>query len=154
GKFKFTQCTTPAQGTLTGTVTACDTGAPIDQAMVKVTGGPSDGFSTATLANGTYSMKLAPGMYSVVVSSVPHGCTPSTPQMVTISDGATSTANACLSGPANTSFVSSSISGGNGNGIIERDECNDLSVTIKSTGCSSTSNTTAVLSSSTPGVVI
>src|SRR5215470_17743973 len=69
GKFKFTTCTAPAQGTLSGTVTYCDTGAPVSGAVVTASGGPSNGYSCANLPNGTYSMNLAPGNYTVMVTS-------------------------------------------------------------------------------------
>src|SRR4030095_12027273 len=34
GKFKFGSCTPPQQGTLTGVITTCDTGAPLQSAQV------------------------------------------------------------------------------------------------------------------------
>jgi hypothetical protein len=40
GAFKFVGTVAPDQGTLTGTITACDTGAPLKDALVQVTGGP------------------------------------------------------------------------------------------------------------------
>jgi hypothetical protein len=153
-KFKFASCTTPAQGTLAGTITACDTGQPLQFAMVEATGGPSNGFSTATIANGTYSMKLAPGNYSVTISAVGHDCMTAGPFSVTINDGATTTLNQCLTGKAKFVFQSAAISGGDGDGIIERNECNNLNVTIKNDGCLTGTNVSAVLSSSTPGVTI
>jgi Carboxypeptidase regulatory-like domain/HYR domain len=154
GRFKVATCTTPAQGTLAGTITACDTGQPLQYAVVAVTGGPSNGFSTATIANGTYSVQLAPGSYSVMVSAVGHQCMSAGPFAVTINDGATTTLSQCLSGAAQFLFQAAAISGGDGDGIIERDECNNLSVTIKNDGCLIGSNVSAVLSSSTPGVTI
>jgi hypothetical protein len=154
GKFKFATCTAPPQGTLTGTVTACDTGQPLAFALVEVSGGPSNGFSSATIANGTYSMQLSPGTYSVNFSAAGHDCMAAGPFMVTITDGQTTTLNQCLTGAAKFIFQSSAISGGNGNGIIERNECNNLNVTIKNDGCLTGSNVSAVLSSSTSGVTI
>jgi hypothetical protein len=154
GRFKFTTCTPPAQGTLAGTITACDTGLPLQFALVEVSGGPSNGFSSASIANGTYSIKLAPGTYSVNISAGDHVCAPAGPFTVTINDGATTTLNQCLSGAAKFIFQSAAISGGNGNGIIERNECNNLNVTIKNDGCLTGANVSAVLSSSTPGVIV
>lgn len=153
-KFKFATCTAPAQGTLVGTITACDTGLPLQYATVEATGGPSNGFSTATIANGTYTLKLAPGNYTVNVTAVGHDCMAAGPFSVTISDGATTTQNACLTGAAKFLFQSTAISGGDGDGIIEANECNNLNVTIKNDGCLTGSNVTAVLSSTTPGVTI
>ncbi|MEK6304147.1 MAG: HYR domain-containing protein [Acidobacteriota bacterium] len=153
-KFKFPTCTAPPQGTLSGTVTACDTGAPLQFALVEVSGGPSDGFSAATIANGTYSKKLAPGTYSVTFSAAGHACAPAGPITVIIIDGQTTTLNQCLSGAAKFVAQSSALSGGDGDGIIERNECNNLNVTIKNDGCLTGSNVSAVLSSTTPGVTI
>jgi hypothetical protein len=154
GRFKFATCTAPAQGVLTGIITACDTGAPLQFALIEVSGGPSNGFSAATLANGTYTMHLAPGTYTVNVSAVGHDCNPAGPFTVTITDGGTTTLSACLSGSAKPIFSSATISGGNGNGVIDRNECNNLTVAIKNDGCSTAANVSATISSSTPGVTI
>ncbi|MEP6822313.1 MAG: carboxypeptidase-like regulatory domain-containing protein, partial [Chthoniobacterales bacterium] len=123
GTFKFAGTTAPPQGTLRGSITACDTGALLSDALVQVSGGPSTGFSSATLPDGTYSMQLTPGTYSVTVSDPAHKCAVAGPFPVTITNGTTTTLNQCLSGAATFLFESSaiSISGGNGNGIIERD---------------------------------
>ena len=67
GAFKFDGTTAPPQGTLSGTITACDTGAPLKDALVQVTGGPSTGFSAGTKPDGTYSMNLSPGSYSATM---------------------------------------------------------------------------------------
>jgi Carboxypeptidase regulatory-like domain len=154
GKFKFAGCTPPPQGTLTGVITACDTGAPLQSAEVSVSSGPSNGFSTTTDATGTYSIKLAPGNYTVDVSAVGRSCAPAGPLAATIADGGTTTLNACLSGAAKFIFQSAAVSGGNGNGVIDRNECNNLNVTIKNDGCLLGTNVSAVLSTSTPGVTI
>ncbi len=135
GTFKFPTCTAPAQGTLSGTITDCDGGATFDASMVMVAGGPSAGFSATSNADGTYSTQLAPGDYTVTVSSAPHGCTLAGPFNVTIIDGETTTLDACLTGTPNTAYMSTAVSGGNGNGVIDSNECNDLSVTLMVSGC-------------------
>ena len=156
GAFKFAATTAPPQGTLNGTITACDTGAVLKDAFVQVSGGPSSGFSSATMPNGTYSMKLSPGNYSVTVSDPAHKCTAIGPFNVTITNGGTTTLNKCLSGTATFVYQSSavSVSGGNGNGIIEPNECNNVSVSITNDGCILGTNITATLSSTTPGVTV
>ncbi len=154
GKFKFATCTAPPQGTLSGTITACDTGQPLAFALAEVSGGPSNGFSAASIANGTYSMKLAPGTYSVSFSAAGHDCMAAGPFMVTITDGQTSTLNQCLTGAAKFALQAPAVSGGDGDGVIERDECNNLNVTIRNDGCLTGSTVSAVLSSATPGVTI
>lgn len=156
GAFKFAGTTAPPQGTLSGTITACDTGAPLKDALVKVTGGPSDGFSSATMANGTYSMQLSPGNYSVMISDPAHNCNPIGPFNVTITNGGTATVNQCLSGTARIVLQSNTIlaSGGNGNGIIEANECNNLNVSVLNDGCLLGSGISGTLSTTTPGVTI
>ncbi|MBA3607749.1 MAG: DUF11 domain-containing protein [Chthoniobacterales bacterium] len=156
GAFKFAGTTAPAQGTLSGTITACDTGVPLKDALVEVTGGPSTGFSAATKADGTFSMNLSPGSYSATIIDPAHLCDAIGPFPVTITNGNTTTLDKCLSGVARFIFDSSAISatGGNGNGIIEPNECNLLDVTILNDGCLLGSGVSAVLSSTTPGVTI
>jgi hypothetical protein len=156
GAFKFAGTTAPAQGTLSGTITACDTGAPLKDAFIQVTGGPSTGFSAATKPDGTYSMNLSPGSYSATIVDPAHNCSAIGPFPVTINDGGNTTLDECLTGVARFAFVSSAVSvtGGNGNGIIEPNECNDLDVTILNDGCLLGSDVSAVLSTTTPEVTI
>ncbi len=82
GSFKFAECTAPAQGTLTGTVTNSANGSPVSGALVQV----SNGFSRLTDATGNYSLNLTPGTYSVTVSAFGFNSATAT---VTINDGAT-----------------------------------------------------------------
>src|SRR5439155_983215 len=60
GAFKFAGTVAPDQGTLSGTITACDTGAPLKDALVQVTDGPSTGFSAATTPEVTISRPNSP----------------------------------------------------------------------------------------------
>jgi len=152
GTFTVATCTPPQQGTLTGTVTDCATAQPLDRVLVSVSGGPSTGFSSATIANGTYSMKLAPGTYQVTFGG--RGCNTAGPFQVTVTNGNTTTLNSCVTGAPQAAFVSATVSGGNGNGVIDRNECNTLNVTISNPGCAAMTGVSAVLSSSTPGVTI
>ncbi len=86
GSFKVDPgCTPPPMGTLQGTIRFVDTGEPIAGALVEV----SDGHSGATLANGTYAIKLSPGAYTVTVSDPALGCASSSSASVVISDGPT-----------------------------------------------------------------
>ena len=153
GRFKFANIMAPPQGTLSGTITTCDNGLPLADALVQVSGGPSTGFSTGTL-NGTYSLNLSPGTYSVTITNPSHNCIGIGPSSVTITNGGTTTFNACLSGTPKFAIASTAISGGNGDGVIERDECNNLNVSLLNVGCGTASGVTAVLSTSTPNVTI
>src|SRR5262249_9086163 len=124
GAFKFAGTTAPPQGTLSGTITACDIGVPIKDALVQVTGGPSDGFSAPSKPDGSYSMNLTPGSYSATIVDPAHGCSAIGPFPITITDGNTTTLSKCLSGAASFVFAANSVSlsGGNGNGVIEPNE--------------------------------
>jgi len=156
GAFKFAGTTAPPQGTLSGTITASDTGAPLKDALIQVSGGPSAGFSAGTKADGTYSMNLSPGAYSATIIDPAHNCGGIGPFPVTITNGNTTTLDQSLSGVARFAYVSNavSLSGGNGNGIIEPNECNSLDVTILNDGCLLGSSVSAVLSTTTPEVTI
>jgi hypothetical protein len=156
GRFKFPTCAAPAQGTLSGTVTACDSGVPLSGAIVQL----SNGFSTTTKANGTYSFNVEPGTYSATVSAnINRDCTPTAGSIVTVNDGSTTNFDVCLSGTANpvvdtTNPSAVVVSGGNGNAIIDPDECNNLTVRLDNLGCAVATNVTTTLASSTPGVTI
>lgn len=155
GRFKFPTCSAPAQGTLSGTITACDSGAPIAGAIVQL----SNGFSATTKANGTYSIQVEPGTYTVTVSNGNRSCETSATSTLTVSNGGTTTFSTCLNGTAipivdTTNPTAVTVSGGNGNGIIDASECNDLTVTLVNLGCAPARNVTATLSTSTPGVTI
>jgi hypothetical protein len=156
GKFKFPTCSAPAQGTVNGTITACDSGVPLSGAIVTL----SNGFSTTTKADGTYSFNVAPGTYTAVVTgNINRDCTPSTSSVVNVTNGNPTTFNACLDGIAKlvvdrsnpTSVV---VGGGNSNGIIDPDECNTLTVQLDNTGCAPATVVSATLSTATAGVTI
>ncbi len=55
---------------------------------------------------------------------------------------------------SNLVFTSAALSGGNGNGVIDINECNEVNVTISNVGGASATGITGTLTSSTPGVVI
>ena len=152
GSFKFPSCVSPPTGTLNGTVTYCSTGLPIQAAVIQV----SDGHSTATIANGTYSISLAPGTYTVTASDPDRNCAASSPQTVVITNGGTATQDFCLTGAAKLDLgpVSIDDTAGNNNGIINRDECVKINVGLRNDGCLADSGISAVLSTSTPGVVV
>jgi subtilisin-like proprotein convertase family protein len=146
GKFKFASCTAPAQGTLSGTITNCQGGAPIQNAIVTVSGGPSAGFSRATLANGTYTMNLAPGTYTVTITA-PNFATVVINNVI-ITDGATTTINQCLVGvpvivSAGATLVSESCTPANG--AIDPGETVTVSFCVQNTGGANTTNLVGTL---------
>jgi len=150
GNFKFAQCTAPAMGTLSGTITYCEGGAPVAGAIVQL----SDGHSGTTLADGTYSIKVSPGTYTVQVSAGNQNCMSSASASVSISDGGTTSYSTCLSGTPKPTITSAMVSGGNGDGVINFDECNMLNINLANPGCAGATGISAVLSSTTPGVTV
>jgi len=150
GRFKFAECTPAEQGTLSGTVTYCDTGAPVVGALVQV----SDGHTGVTLADGTYSIKLAPGSYTVQVNASSVSCASSAPAGVSITNSNTTNFSTCLNGSPKFNVNSSTISGGNGDTVINKNECNSMIVDLQNAGCAGATNVSAVLSTTTPGVSV
>lgn len=51
-------------------------------------------------------------------------------------------------------FSSVAMSGGNGNGVVDPDECSTLSISIRNNGTASASGISATLTTSTPGVTV
>lgn len=51
-------------------------------------------------------------------------------------------------------YQSTTITGGNGNGLIDRDECNEFTVTVRNYGSIQATNVTGQLISGTPGVTV
>lgn len=149
--FRFPSCTAPARGTITGLVKD-GVGNPIANAVVQV----DAGFSGATDATGRYIIVLPPGSYNVTATDPASGCTLSASQAATVTNGATTTLNFILTGPASLAVKSTTIddSSGNGNGIINRNECFKLIVDLTNDGCSGASGISASIATSTPGVEI
>jgi hypothetical protein len=150
GRFKFAECTPAEMGTLSGTITYCDSGAPVVGALVHV----SDGHTGVTLADGSYSIKVAPGDYSVQVSAEGASCLTTPSANVTVNNGGTTDYSTCLSGSPNFKVDSSTISGGNGDTVINGNECNMMDVVVSNIGCEGATNVSAVLSTTTPGVTV
>jgi hypothetical protein len=89
GSFKFPSCAPAPKGTLAGTVTRCDTGAPVPEASVQVQGG----YFRSTSSSGGFSMTLPPGTYEITVSRPALG---SAVSGLLVVDGQTTDASVCL----------------------------------------------------------
>jgi len=148
--FKVNQnCTSPPRGTLQGMVTNCVTGLPIQGALVQTT----NGYARSTNASGSYSISpIAPGTYNMTASAP--GYLSASASGISVSANGTTTQDFCLIPVPDLAFDSATVSGGNGNGVIDTNECNDLSVTLKNIGAAAASNVFATISTSTPGVTI
>lgn len=150
GRFKYPTCTPPPSATITGTVTSCATGLPLNQASVTATGG----YNRSTIANGTYSMKVSPGSYTLTGGKL--GGYSGANANTSVDGGGTSTVNICLApiavvGAGSTSIVSESC--GVSNAAADPGEIITISLPISNTGAADTADLTATLQA-TGGVTV
>jgi subtilisin-like proprotein convertase family protein len=141
-KFAPGPCATSPRGTISGTITNCQTGLPIPNAFVSISGG----FSRATGAAGTYSAIVTPGTYNVSATGTGYD-TASTTGLVVANGGAV-TFNACLNGNlkqpvADTASITADSC--NSNGAIDPNEDITVSLGVKNTGTLNTVNLVGTL---------
>jgi hypothetical protein len=141
GSFVFPGCTAAQKGTLDGQITYCSSGLPLPGATVSVDGVP---FVT-TDAGGAYDLTLPPGSYTVSIAKA--GFTVASGPVV-ITDGGTTTFNACLSGtPTLVSAGATLVAEGcaPGNGLIDPGETVTVSFCVRNEGGLDTTNLTGDL---------
>lgn len=149
GAFRFAACTPPpANGILRGVVTDCGTGLPVQDVAVLTT----NGFAGTTDATGSYSIGLPAGTYTLGTAKLGYDSASASGLLVTA--GGTTTQNLCVNPVPDLAFASVVVSGGNGNGVIEFDECSSLNVNVKNIGAAAATAVSAHLSTSTPSVTI
>ena len=141
-KFAPGPCATSPRGTINGTITNCQTGLPIPNAFVSISGGTS----RATNAAGTYSAIVTPGTYNVSATGTGYD-TASTNGLV-VANGGSVTFNACLNGNlkqpvADTASVTADSC--NSNGAIDPNETVTVSLGVKNTGTLNTVNLVGTL---------
>lgn len=155
GNFTFPACVSPQKGTLSGTVTAADTAAALADVQVVLSGGPSAGFSATTDAAGNYAMQVAPGTYTVTFRNPFLNCTPdvAVPGVI-VSNGGVTDQDAVIDGNHKLLKIAHSVTQGNGNGVVNRDECNNLSISLLNDGCGNATGLTGLLSTTTPNVTV
>jgi uncharacterized repeat protein (TIGR01451 family) len=90
GSFKYAQCTTIGNGTISGTVTANPGGSPIAGATVTL-----GSRTTTTDVNGNYSFSVPAGTYPAMTASFP-GRNVATATSIAVSEGGTTTQNFSL----------------------------------------------------------
>ena len=155
GAFKFPSCTPESWGNVTGTITSCATGAPIGGVIVSI----GNGYNVASDATGHYSVAVPAGTYTVTAGAADLNCSSSSPATVSVIvpiDG-TVTQDFCMVGSSKLEFGAVSVTdtaAGNGNGVINRNECVDLSVTVANNGCANESAINATLTTSTAEVTV
>ena len=155
--FRFPSCTSaPAWGTLTGTVTSSPSGATLSGVVVTL----SNGYAGATNADGVYSFLVPPGTYTATAADADRNCTSASPAnpTVVITSGGTAIQNFTMAGTSNLEengvTIDDTTSGGNGDGVINRNECVNLNVELKNNGCANATGISATLTTTTPGVTV
>src|ERR1041384_8040681 len=96
--YKFPQCVSTANsyGTVTGTITSSQTGAPISGVTVTL----SNGYASASNASGVYSIRVPAGSYTAVAADTARNCTSAIPPSANVAPtgGGTVTQNFQMTG--------------------------------------------------------
>jgi hypothetical protein len=154
--YKFPTCQSAANlyGTVTGTITSVETGAPISGVRVAL----SNGYAGASDENGVYTIIVPAGSNIAVAADPNRNCTSASPASanVTVSGGGMVTQNFVMTGTSKLEANGFTINDdlGNNNGIVNRAECVKLSLGIKNNGCARATAISATLTTTTPGVTI
>jgi hypothetical protein len=154
--YKFPTCQSAANlyGTVTGTITSVETGAPISGVRVAL----SNGYAAASDGNGVYTIIVPAGSNIAVAADANRNCASASPASanVTVPGGGTVTQNFTMAGTskleANGFTIDDSL--GNNNGIVNRAECVKLNLGIKNNGCAKGTAISAQLTTTTPGVTV
>ncbi len=155
--YRFPSCTNAAAwGTVTGTITSSQTGTPISGVTVTL----SNGYAAASNALGVYSISVPAGSYTASAADAARNCTSASPASANVSptSGGTVTQNFTMTGTSKLESTGVTIddvtSGGNGNGIVNRNECVRLNVGLKNNGCAMETGISATLTTTTAGVTV
>jgi hypothetical protein len=130
-------CMAPAWGTVMDTIISVPSRAPLSGVLVTLT----NGYAGATNEDGVYSFLVPPGTYTAKATDVDRNCTSASPAnpTVNITSGGTTNQNFTMAGTSNLEenhvTIDDTTSGGNGNGVINRNECVNLNVELKNNGC-------------------
>jgi hypothetical protein len=154
--YKFPTCQSAANlyGTVTGTITSSETGAPISGVRVAL----SNGYAAASDANGVYTIIVPAGSYTATAADAARTCVSASPASTSVSPpgGGTVIQNFIMTGTskldANGFTIDDSL--GNGNGIVNRAECVKLNLGIKNNGCAKATAISATLTTTTSGVTV
>jgi hypothetical protein len=152
--YRFPSCVSaPAWGTVRGVVTSSPTNKRLSGVIVTL----NNGYAGATNANGVYSFLAPPGTYTATATDPDRNCNASSPVNVIVTSGNTVTRNFVVTGGSNLEpdgFTINDAASGNGNGIINSNECVNMNFKMANNGCANESAISATLSSTTPGVAI
>jgi hypothetical protein len=154
--YRFPSCTSaPAWGTLTGNITSAATGAPISGVVVSL----DNGFAAATNASGVYSILVPAGGYTAVAADAARNCTVANPASIPVSVnvGASTNQNFTMAGSSKLEANGATVDDtgtGNGNGIVNQNECFLINANVKNNGCATETAISATLTTSTAGVTV
>src|SRR5881227_3380131 len=154
--YKFSSCVSAANryGTVTGTITSSQTGAPISGVTVSL----SNGYAGASNAGGVYTIVVPAGSYTATAADLERNCTSASPPSANVAPqgGGTVTQNFQMTGTskleANGFTIDDSL--GNNNGIVNRAECVLVNLGVKNNGCAKETAISATLTTTTPGVTV
>lgn len=154
--YKFPTCQSAANlyGTVTGTITSSETGAPISGVRVAL----SNGYAGASDASGVYTIIVPAGSNIATAADPNRNCTSASPASanVTVAGGGTATQNFIMTGvsklEANGFTLDDSL--GNNNSIVNRAECVKVNLGIKNNGCAKATAVSGHLTTTTPGVTV
>jgi hypothetical protein len=154
--YRFPSCTAAAAwGTVRGTIISLPSRAPLFGVLVTL----SNGYAGATDANGVYSILVPPGTYTATAADPDRNCTNASPSSanIVVTSGGTITQNFSMTGGSNLESNGVTIddsSSGNGNGVVNSNECTNLSVALKNNGCADERRISATVTTTTPGVTV
>ncbi|MFL6568269.1 MAG: hypothetical protein ACJ8LI_03810 [Chthoniobacterales bacterium] len=166
--YKFPSCvsTAGAYGTVTGTITSSETGAPVQGVTVTL----SNGYAGASDANGVYNIIVPAGSYTASAADADRNCATASPASAAVAPqgGGTVTQNFTVAGGSNIELSGASTSWrnaetpsytiddslGNSNGVVNKAECVKLNVGVKNNGCASESAISAHMTTTTAGVTV
>lgn len=154
--FKFPSCVSAANlyGTVTGTITSSETGAPISGVRVAL----SNHYAGASDVNGVYTILVPAGSYTAIAADPARNCASASPAFATVSPpgGGSVVQNFIMSGTSKLegNGVTIDDSLGNNNGIVNRGECVLVNLGIKNNGCAKATGISGTLTTTTPGVTI
>jgi len=154
--YKFPSCVSAAAayGTVTGTITSSETGAPIPGVTVTLT----NGYAGASDANGVYTILVPAGSYTATAAGTKRNCASASPASAVVAPqgGGSVTQNFSMTGTSKIEATGVTLddSTGNSNGVINRAECVRVNVGLKNNGCAAENAISATLTTSTPGVTI
>ncbi len=152
---RFSSCVSaPAWGTVRGVVRSAAADGSVRLSGVIVT--LNNGYAGATNANGVYSILVPAGTYTAIATDPDRNCNASSPVNVVVTSGGSVSRNFVVTGGSNLEPDGFTIddSPGNGNGVINNNECVNVNFKVANNGCANESAISATLSSTTPGVAI